>query len=617
MNRQFWKLGAQCSLVTLLGVLSQLQPAEAAGGFIESDNQASAKDLEVSIAILSNSESSLSLAINSAPVNTSEIEIANQENFVAQPLLASSPVVVGADVNSLEQVTSVNQLSDLKPTDWAYQAVQSLVERYGCIVGYPNSTFRGNRAATRFELAAALNACLDVISDRFATKEDLATLRRLQEEFAKELATLKGRVNGLEARTAKLEAQQFSTTTKLQGTATMSFQAGALGRQLDPVGRTLNQNLEIVPDLLPRDVNPTVIGAVILNLNTSFSGSDLLQTSLAFGNNGLDTIGAAGLGRTPNLPNLFPNGANPGPYFNPGQYYWSGFTTNVFLYRLAYTFKPFKDVTITAGPQFYPSDILDFNSYANAPASDFGSYFFINNPLIVPYSLNYAGGAGAAVQWNPGGGPITVKALYLAAGANLVTRNTAGDGIGGGFLGDPRQGSVEVQYASSFGGGKNNFAVRLQYTNSLTYNVGANAVGLNTELTLGRLGIFGRFGYAWIDSEPGFNPIPYSDVFPASDVLSNNFRVMTFMGGIAYKDLLVPGSLLAVAAGVPFKTIGQRDCCENPINDRDQVNLEAIYRFPVNDNITITPIFSVILNPNNSSANDTIYQGVLRTTFTF
>jgi S-layer homology domain len=85
-----------------------------------------------------------------------------------------------------EQVTSVSQLSDVKPTDWAYQAVQSLVERYGCIVGYPNSTFRGNRAATRYELAAALNACLDVISDRFATKEDLATLRRLQEEFAKE-----------------------------------------------------------------------------------------------------------------------------------------------------------------------------------------------------------------------------------------------------------------------------------------------------------------------------------------------------------------------------------------------------------------------------------------------
>jgi Carbohydrate-selective porin, OprB family len=381
--------------------------------------------------------------------------------------------------------------------------------------------------------------------------------------------------------------------------------------------RTLNDNLDIVPQLLPRDVNPTVIGAVILNLNTSFNGKDLLQTSLAFGNNAQDTISVVAPGTTPALPNLFPSGTNPGTYFNPGQYYWAGFPTNAFLYRLAYTFKPFKDLTITAGPQFYPSDVLDVNSYANAPASDFGSYFFINNPFIIPYSLNYAGGAGVAIQWNPGQGPFTLKGLYMASGANLAVRNTAGDGIGGGFLGDPRQGSIELQYAKSFGDGKNNFAVRLQYTNSLTYNVGANAIGLNTELTLGRLGIFGRFGYAWINSNAEFNPIPYSDIFPASELLGNNFRAMTFMGGIAYKDLLIPGSLLAVAAGAPFLTQGEQGCCGNAINNRDQVNLEALYRFPVTDNITITPIFSVIFNPNNSSANDTIYQGVLRTTFTF
>jgi hypothetical protein len=469
-------------------------------------------------------------------------------------------------------------------------------------------------------LAAALNACMDVVSDRFATKEDLNTLRRLQQEFAKELAALKGRVTALEARDAKLEAQQFSTTTKLQAVATMSFQAGALGNQFSTRSRTLNNNLQVVPDLLPRDVNPTVIGAVILNMNTSFNGSDLLQTSLAFGNAGQDTIGVAALGTTPNLNSLAPSGTTTGPYFNPGQYYWSGFPTQPILYRLAYTFKPFKDVTITAGPQFFPSDILDFNSYANAPASDFGSYFFISNPLIVPYALNFAGGAGAAVQWNPGGGPITVKGLYMAAGANLAVRNSAGSNIGGGFLGDPRQGSLELQYASPLGKDKS-FAVRLQYTNSLTYNVAANAVGLNAELTLGRFGIFGRFGYAWIDSQTvggeSFNPIPYSDVFPASTILSNRFQAYTFMGGVAYKDLLVPGSLVAVAAGAPFVTQGQRDCCGNAINDRSQVNLEALYRFPVNDNITITPIFSVILNPNNSSANDTIYQGVLRTTFTF
>lgn len=47
------------------------------------------------------------------------------------------------------QFTSVSQLSDVQPTDWAFQALQSLIERYGVIAGYPDGTYRGNRAITR------------------------------------------------------------------------------------------------------------------------------------------------------------------------------------------------------------------------------------------------------------------------------------------------------------------------------------------------------------------------------------------------------------------------------------------------------------------------------------
>ena len=61
--------------------------------------------------------------------------------------------------SSEEQVTSVNQFSD--PTDWAYQALANLIERYGCVAGYPNGTFAGGRALSRYEAAALLNACLD------------------------------------------------------------------------------------------------------------------------------------------------------------------------------------------------------------------------------------------------------------------------------------------------------------------------------------------------------------------------------------------------------------------------------------------------------------------------
>ena len=112
-----------------------------------------------------------------------------------------------ASVDGLEQVTSITQFSDVYPTDWAYQALSNLVERYGCVAGYPNGTFRGNRAMTRYEAAALLNACLDRITE--VTDE----LRRLIKEFETELAIIRGRVDGLEARVGELEATQFSTTT--------------------------------------------------------------------------------------------------------------------------------------------------------------------------------------------------------------------------------------------------------------------------------------------------------------------------------------------------------------------------------------------------------------------
>lgn len=57
----------------------------------------------------------------------------------------TQPQLVVTPNQSAGQVTSVSQLSDVQPTDWAFQALQSLVERYGCIAGYPNGTYRGNR----------------------------------------------------------------------------------------------------------------------------------------------------------------------------------------------------------------------------------------------------------------------------------------------------------------------------------------------------------------------------------------------------------------------------------------------------------------------------------------
>ncbi|MEL6331257.1 MAG: iron uptake porin [Cyanobacteria bacterium J06626_26] len=164
------------------------------------------------------------------------------------------------DSIQLAQVTSVSELSDVLPSDWAYTALQRLVEEYGCLEGYPDRSYRGNRAMTRYEFAAGLNACLDVIVQLIGGGDDLDTIRRLQEEFAAELATIRGRVDTLEADVAELEANQFSTTTKLKG-------------QLDA-------HLVVPFDAPDDDDETTFEYRARLNFDTSFTGEDRLRLRL-------------------------------------------------------------------------------------------------------------------------------------------------------------------------------------------------------------------------------------------------------------------------------------------------------------------------------------------------
>ncbi|MFN7660942.1 MAG: iron uptake porin, partial [Dolichospermum sp.] len=214
-----------------------------------------------------------SLETSSATEVSQEPEVLVKETKAAQ-FLAQAKVnrFSNENNNSQSQVTSVSQFSDVQPTDWAFQALQSLVERYGCIAGYPSGTFRGNRSLSRYEFAAGLNSCLDRVNELIATatadlvtKQDLATLQRLQEEFSAELATLRGRVDALEGRTAELEANQFSTTTKLKGEAIFAA-TDTFGNETGKANRAVLQN------------------RVRLGLETSFTGRDMLTTRLSAGN---------------------------------------------------------------------------------------------------------------------------------------------------------------------------------------------------------------------------------------------------------------------------------------------------------------------------------------------
>ncbi|MBE9165277.1 MULTISPECIES: iron uptake porin [Microcoleaceae] len=518
------------------------------------------------------------------------------------------------------QVTSVSQLSDVRPTDWAFQALQSLVERYGCIAGYPDGTFRGNRAMTRYEFAAGLNACLDKVSEliragsgNLATKDDLAALQRLQEEFAAELATLRGRVDALEARTSELEANQFSTTTKLTGEAIFALSDdfggndGLFGRGNDRI--------------IGKGNNETVFQQrVRLNLNTSFTGRDLLLTRLQVGNGQRFNLGATSegtqtwnvVGRTDNVVALdsllykFPVGQN----------------LNV---TLAANAGVWDDIMPTVNPYFEDYD------GGNGSLSAFGQ----RNPI---YRLG--GGAGIGFDYAFGGrgllggvfGPTSLSFGYLASSAASPAK---GSGL---FNGD---------YAAM---GQLTFTPGRNLQVAFNYNHGyfsRGNFGFDNALGSGPDNLGGFTGTGVANSLNGL-----SDGFPgfrARKVVSNSYgaqasfrlsprfiiggwggltnarilgigdaKIWNYAVTLALPDLGKEGNLLGFVVGrEPY--LDKLDAPGNLDNFKNDTSwhFEGFYKFKVSDNIAVTPGVIWITNPNQNNRNDDIIIGTLRTTFTF
>lgn len=495
-----------------------------------------------------------------------------------------------------QNVTSVSQLSDVRPTDWAFTALQSLVERYGCIAGYPDRTFRGKQSTSRYEFAAGLNACLDKINEIISAgladkvgKEDLAVLQKLQAEFAAELVTLRGRVDALDSKTAKLEAQQFSTTTKLESQVITAVSASGSRSDflLTPNG---------TPTTNSGKANPTVISRVRLNFNTSFTGEDLLLTRLEVGNSGtnlnnsLDNAGDVFLGFT---------GFN-----NSSKFDYSGVGTTVTLNRLRYDFPIGKNIQASIGAVMSLNDHIDQNSFANDESVDFAGGLFINNPLILPVN----DGAGGAISWNIANA-FTLRAGYVAANAASPTANAvAPNGITNrGLSGDPYQGTVELEFAPKNSDQEKPFAVRLQYTRAAVNNLDYNTGGVNLEWAFNRaIAVFGRYGFGNISSRGTAIALALPTYTTSAD---SSINPQTWSAGLAFPDLFKEGAMAAIAIGQPF--------IESKVGNATQTNVELFYRFPLFSNISITPDLQFIFNPNNNSGNSTITVGTLRTVFSF
>jgi hypothetical protein len=489
---------------------------------------------------------------------------------------------VGLPESTMAQVTSVSQLADVRPTDWAFQSLQGLIERYGCISGYPNRTFRGDRALTRSEFAAGLNACLDQINQQVnridsVTEDDRQTIQRLQTDFASELTTIKSRLDNLDDALETLEKQQFSPTTKLTGQGIFAINAGGFigDRIVAPRGAIVTQD----------QPNATSLYRVSFDLNTSFTGTDLLKFRLLAASPGIDD-NAAGY--------LEPNLGSGLDFAVPGR-------QEIGLARAYYTFSPVRNLSVTVGSQMVAPDFIDKNRYANVSFRDFSTSALVNNFILLPRP----GGAGAAIDWKPNKGPIALRAVYIASsGAASLPENqqffgggrsqdvrlfpTGGGGATGGLFGDPYTGIIELEYAPT-----RSMSVRLQYSGGKLLGSDFKVFGVNADLTVSRqVGLFARYG---------------TGSYP--DTIFGDIKPQYWSAGIAFQDLFLKGDVAGIGIAQPFIL--------SKIGNASQTNFEVFYNIPINPKIRITPLIQVINNAGNQRSNEPIVTGTVRTVFSF
>jgi hypothetical protein len=530
---------------------------------------------------------------------------------LAAPMASNAASLNLAEVSqyaSQEQVTSVSQFSDVKPTDWAYQALSNLVERYGCVAGYPNGTFKGGQAMTRYEAAALLNACLDRVTE--TTDE----LKKLMQEFEKELAVLRGRVDGLEAKVGELQATQFSTTTKLSGQATFvvganTFSGSAINTGANTVNRAPNEFTRRPRTPVPLPNATTFNYDVQLTFDTSFTGKDLLRTNLRAGNFGNSVFGgephSLGLAE---LEVAFEEDCGTG--VDCGDV--------VSIDKLFYQWPLGGGITATLGarvgqedmlalwPSVYPSDtILNVMTVNGAPAA---------------YSKNL--GAGAGLWWQSNG--FSISTNYVAANGDSGNPSVSVED-GGGGLGNRNSGatgSVQLGYQQEQWG----LAAIWTYvqpetqfvpgTTPFTHsaidhnlNAATSAWGLSAFWQPLRSGWLPSLSLGW-----GINSTTYSTPQPLGSLSTSQ----SWMVGLQWTDVFKKGNDFGFAVAQPVFATALNDGVTP--NDGNYV-WEWWYKIQVTDNITVTPALIYLSRPFGqvTPAGESFSQfgGLVKTTFRF
>ena len=545
------------------------------------------------------------MAVGSTSVKAQEVDLSNPDAIAGYADFNDSPEgnlnQQSVPNDTMGQVTNVNQLRDVSPTDWAYESLRSLVDRYGCIAGFPNQTYRGNQPLSRYEFAAGLNSCLSQIerliaSNPGASEEDLARIQALTEEFEAELATLGGRTDEIESRTAVLEDSQFSTTTQLQGEVAFTI-AEAFGDDID--------------------TETVFTDRIRLQFTSSFTGEDQLITRLTAGNIGNSFQDETGT--------------------REGRFAFDGQSDNdVTLDRLHYVFPVGEKLKVTTmaglgGHQFY-AEVFNDGLNAGGGATGALTRFGERNPIYRQGIAGTSAGIGAKYTLNDF---LAVSGGYIAPTAPDPTVDSGLFSGSFSALGQIELTPIEplrigLTYARGYDneqtgvdedGLPDDFRSSFLWGGTGTNFANFRGVGVtNQPVATNSFGAQFQFDVTQAISLRGWGAYTDANIINAGDDNNGDGEIINFAGALVLSDLLKEGSMAALIVGAePY--LNSVDADGNG-DDEDIANdiplhVEALYKYQLNDNISVTPGVIWLANPNQDEANEDIFIGALRTTFTF
>lgn len=310
--------------------------------------------------------------------------------------------------------------ADVPKEHWAYDAVNTLAQR-GIVIGYPDGTFGGKRAMTRYEFAVAIARMIPQVEQQikdavagitpgtttgpdmtgyvktgdlnnYVTKDDFDTLKKLVDQFAPELQMLQVDVAGvrkdldaLTGRVAKIEEEL--ARVKITGEGDMIARLSQTNRDTlhNPKVYAINDGFSGAPtDIDGRPLNMTTnlfeMAQVLYNMNVNISARvSKTVTANTVWNIGNYTGGFASSAIFPGAP---PFDRGTFPYGNTSK----GSLNSEISPLKAYISTPLSlkllgNVDLEAGKtgvQFtpYTLKLVDYDSYTYLPFTDDGDVIF-------------------------------------------------------------------------------------------------------------------------------------------------------------------------------------------------------------------------------------------------